>query len=190
MLWCHFLLCQDQALCFGSFQSQLNFLTCWLIFNIWVFTFVRHSFLIFNKFGISERFNSSLLNESGTHLAREAFESWQVGRVRVCVFFSFPKLYRFFSVSLCLSFASDFFQHFHTSGICTKHDFSYLIPESYGNMSHTCWMFLLKLTNGVDSSSSMLMVLRTVDPDVGNPSSEIVTTLGTSAMNSWIAGVC
>lgn len=42
--------------------------------------------------------------------------------------------------------------------------------------------------NGVDFSSSMLMVLRTVDPDVDNPSSEIVTSLATSAMNIWIAG--
>lgn len=62
-------------------------------------------FLIFNKFGISERLNSSLLNESGTHLAREAFESWQIGRVRACVL---------------LVLSKKFLQHFDIAGICTK----------------------------------------------------------------------
>lgn len=73
--------------------------------NIWFSTFLHHSFLIFNKFGISERLNSSLLNESGTHLAREAFESWQIGRVRACVL---------------LVLSKKFLQHFDIAGICTK----------------------------------------------------------------------
>ena len=85
--------------------------------NIRFSTFLRHSFLIFKKFGISERLNSSLLNESGTHLAREAFESWQIGRVRACVLLVLSK-----KVPSAFSYC----RHLHKT-----YDFSHAILESY-----------------------------------------------------------